>query len=347
MTLPHGGELNPLINKYQIDESDWLDLSTGIAPISYPIPQLDISVWQKLPQINPSTLESARNYYGYKPLVMTSGSQEVIARLPYLYQPPSKQDVIVHLPERGYKEHAYAWQQAGFQLKYYQRGLPSLDTLTPSSVLVVINPNNPTGEFFTPDELSQYQQKLAQLNGLLVVDEAFIDTFDTSQSLCSKPLFQNTLILRSFGKFFGLAGIRIGFLIASQQWCERFLSRQSPWQVNGPAQAIAAKALTDVNWHQSQRRRLALLKKMLLTTLAKALPSSCIKSIGGTSLFQSIQFHQGVIATKLHHLLCLQGIYCRLCDEQDALRFGLPMEHQLQRLDIALHNAVKQLGLSD
>ncbi|GLX79759.1 threonine-phosphate decarboxylase [Thalassotalea insulae] len=343
MTLIHGGQLNQIAKQYNIPVSDWLDLSTGIAPLSYPIPkEIPLAIWQQLPQLSEKLIIAAQDYYRCQQLVVTNGSQAVISALPQLYRLHQPKGEHVYLPERGYKEHAYAWQQAGFQLMYYQDELPPLAELTPHSVLVVINPNNPTGKFFTRQELLSYRRQMQKLDGLLIVDEAFIDVMP-DESLASPITDEHTLALRSFGKFFGLAGLRIGFLIADSTWCDSFKRCQSPWQVNGPAQFIAEQALTDIKWQAQQKQQLQHLRQQQQIVLEKVFNGHLSDEIKGTDLFLTLRFKQPSDAPKLYHLLCQQGLYCRLTDEQDSLRFGIATSEQIPRLTQSCQKAKKLL----
>lgn len=245
------------------------------------------------------------------------------------------------MPEEGYKEHALAWQTAGFTLCWYQDELPALSNIVENSVLVVINPNNPTGQLYHQSVLISYQEKLAKSGGLFVIDEAFIDVIKPSQSMTNTiNNYKNTLVLRSFGKFFGLAGIRIGFLIGDKTWLEKFSENLGPWQVNGPAQFIAQKALVDKPWHKLQQQKLNILSAKLRTILIRNIASENINKITGTDLFQTVYFKKGVDgknnAEYYYIALCQQGVYVRLTDDKQALRFGIAKEDQLERLTNAL-----------
>ncbi|MDX2369818.1 MAG: aminotransferase class I/II-fold pyridoxal phosphate-dependent enzyme, partial [Colwellia sp.] len=234
--------------------------------------------------------------------------------------------------------HALAWQTAGFTLCWYQDTLPTLTEVEENSVLVVINPNNPTGQLYNQLTLISYQEKLATCGGLLVIDEAFIDVIKPSQSMTNAiNNYKNTLILRSFGKFFGLAGIRIGFLIGEETWLAKFSENLGPWQVNGPAQFIAQKALADNNWQDKQQQNLKALSGRLRAILAENLPFEFIKTISGTDLFQTVYFKENVDVESYYVALCQQGVYVRLTDDKQALRFGLAKQEQLQRLAHALY----------
>lgn len=343
MSLIHGGQLQQVAQQYKIPAADWLDLSTGIAPISYPVPEIPLSAWQQLPQYNPALIIAAKQYYQCSQIVITNGSQAIIKALPALYRQNNANAQDVYLPTRGYKEHAHAWKSAGYKLHFYQKSLPDITKLLPNSVVVVINPNNPTGQFFDQELIRQYHKKISQLNGLLVLDEAFIDVMPSPQSYGQQVNDSHCIVLRSFGKFFGLAGIRIGFLVADQYWCKILEDLLGPWQINGPAQIIAEQALSDSHWQSKQRQFLKKLRnrqeKMLWQVFAKAL----ILDINGCDLFLTIAFKQQDSAQKLYHLLCQQGVYCRLADEQDTLRFGIASVDTLERLENACADASKQL----
>jgi len=343
MALIHGGQLQQVAAQYKIPETDWLDLSTGIAPISYPVPTLPLTVWQQLPQQSPALIAAAKQFYQCAELVITNGSQAIIKALPTLYRQQNANGQDVYLPERGYKEHAQAWKIAGYNLHFYQASLPEISQLPTNSVLVIINPNNPTGQFFDRKVIRQYHEKLTQLNGLLVLDEAFIDVMPSEQSYAPQVHNRHCIVLRSFGKFFGLAGIRIGFLVADSYWCQTFKALLGPWQVNGPAQIIAQQALKDSNWQARQRVRLKTLRKAQEKMLGQVFSKALIKDIQGCDLFLTLAFQQGDSAKKIYHLLCQQGVYCRLADEQDTLRFGIATDQPLERLETACADAYKQL----
>lgn len=339
MALIHGGQLHQVAKQFRITPKNWLDLSTGIAPLSYPIPEIPEKSYQALPQSNNELETAAKHYYNTDSLLVTNGSQAIIKLLPTLWREENKHSTIVYLPEQGYKEHALAWQTAGFTLCWYKDQLPAFTQIEDNAVLVVINPNNPTGQLYQQSVLIQYQEKLTLCDGLLVIDEAFIDVIKPSQSMTStntKNNNKNTLILRSFGKFFGLAGIRIGFLIGHKAWLKKFTEHLGPWQVNGPAQFIAQKALADRHWQAQQQKNLKILSAKLHAILTANLSVEVINTISGTDLFQTVYFKEGINVEDYYIALCQQGVYIRLTDDKQALRFGLAKETQLERLATAL-----------
>jgi cobalamin biosynthetic protein CobC len=337
-TLIHGGQLNKMAELYQIAIEKWLDLSTGISPTSYPIPEIPQTIWQQLPQSSEALLNAARNYYGCEHIFATSGSQAIIARLPHLFKLNIQENITkidVWLPNIGYKEHEKSWLNAGFNIKQYQQ-LPSQKELTQHAIVVVINPNNPTGELYNQQTLQSLLITLESMSGWLIIDEAFMDVISPSQSIIHLTDNKHLFVLRSVGKFFGLAGIRIGFLSAHPDWLELLNQLSSPWEVNGPAQFITEQALTNNSWQLTQKNELKTLARnlenLLIKTFVKPLNNKINPDIHitGCDLFKILIHPQ---ATELYQKFCCQGLYVRLCDEEHALRFGIPNQKQYKKLE--------------
>lgn len=337
--LHHGGRLAQAINQYAIPRTQWLDLSSGVSPWHYPVADIDSSYWNRLPEEEDGLEQTARQYYGCNSLLAVAGSQAAIQQLPFIYkaqqqqqQKQQEQRGIAGLPLVGYKEHQKAWQKAGFRIEHYHN-TPTAEQLARWQILVVINPNNPTAKLFSQQQLLNFKAQLD--GGLLVVDEAFAD-IDESQSVTHLCPMVNVVVLRSIGKFFGLAGVRVGFVLAQSQWLEALAIELGPWTIAGPSRQLCQQALMDKTWQQQQRLRLLASSQRLQQVLQ---PYSST-AVAGTGLFQTLTLTQ---AATWHHLLCQQGIFTRLTDERDALRFGLPAnEQQWQRLTQALQATAQQ-----
>ena len=254
----HGGALYRASNEFAIAPEHWIDLSTGISPEAWPVPVPPIEAWRSLPDAEDGLIAQAADYYGCSAseLLPISGSQFAIEQIPQLLTTGS-----VAVPVWGYAEHSYRWQLAGHQLHWYSsyQELANLVETNTVNNAVVINPNNPSTELF---ELAELQYLLAVLktnNGKLLVDEAFMDS-SNEHSLCrlleGQPCADELIILRSVGKFFGLAGIRLGFVIASEVFIQRLEPQLSPWAVNHIARWVGQQALADRDWQQRQRQRL-------------------------------------------------------------------------------------------
>jgi len=329
--LEHGGRLRQAASRYGIPLSNWLDLSTGINPNGWQVPALPAECWQRLPEDDDELLPAARNYYRNDSLLEVAGSQAAIQTLPLL-RPVSRVGVL----HPAYAEHAAGWRKAGHQLlvvdaEAIESRLDELD------VLIVINPNNPTGKLWRPEQLLNWHERLAARGGWLIVDEAFMDG-RPEHSLSPLPVKQGLIVLRSIGKFFGLAGIRCGFVIAESSLLERLAEQLGPWGISYPSRYVAAKALADVEWQQATAS--ALREQGL--RLENLLTDSGWPPNGGTDLFQWLKFER---AADLHEMLARQGIFTRLFDDPASLRFGLPKDEPgWQRLAQALaHPTVREL----
>lgn len=326
----HGGDLNVAIQQYGGEKHDWIDLSTGISPWSYPIPSIDSELWRELPNANTALEQSAAEYYQVDndKICVTPGSQLAIRILPTLLKLQS-----IAIPSIGYQEHRYAWQNAGHSIVLYQ-DLAELDYLITSNAVksaVVINPNNPTNECLSYDAILKMANNLS---GLLVVDEAFAD-LDNRHSVSSNTQVRNLVVIRSIGKFFGLAGARIGFLIGHHSAVKQLKALFTPWSINAPAQYIAQNALNDTQWQAQQRHRIkqhsAQLKSALEATIqSHKLDLDCRSNGLFTSLFG---LHSSI--ERLHHHLAQDRIWTRIGDpfinkvltqhqQQNWLRLSLP-----------------------
>ncbi|WP_339524489.1 threonine-phosphate decarboxylase CobD [Pseudomonas sp. EA_35y_Pfl2_R111] len=321
--LEHGGRLRAAALRYGIALADWLDLSTGIAPYGWPLPTIPASAWARLPEQQDGLEIAARDYYGVSNLLPVAGSQAAIQALPRLVR-----DARVGIVSPAYAEHAAAWQREGHRLLELseggiERALERLD------VLLLINPNNPTGRRIEPQRLLEWHARLAERGGWLVVDEAFIDC-TPEFSLAAFSERPGLIVLRSFGKFFGLAGIRLGFVLAQPTVLEQLAELLGPWTVSGPSRVVAIALLQDHAGQHLQRERLLADGERL----AALLSAQGFAPTGGCALFQ---FCCTTVAAELHEFLASQGVLTRLFSSPSSLRFGLPAdEFGWQRLQQAL-----------
>ena len=321
----HGGHLRAAADRYGIAENEWLDLSTGIAPWSWPVPPLPAAVWARLPEADDGLLAAAADYYGVPTarLVALPGSQFAIRELPRLFEPGT-----VAVPEIGYTEHAAAWRAAGHRLRIYA-DLEALEAMTPElDRAVVLDPNNPTGERAAFGRLGRLATALGP--GRLIVDAAFADCAD---GVSFDALDNDAIVLRSVGKFFGLAGMRLGFAFGHEVAIEALRRAVEPWGVAHPARWIGARALFDTDWQRGQRARITDGETWLRARLADAFPGQTIASGG---LFVTVFFDRETEAAGVHEALARRGVLTRLGDNGHWLRFGLPSEAQREWLSGAL-----------
>jgi len=320
--LNHGGKLVQAAQRYGIAAENWLDLSTGINPIGWPVPALPPDAWRRLPEEEDSLLDAARAYYHTAHLLAVAGSQAAIQVLPML-----RAAGRVGMLHPTYSEHGHAWAKQHQVTALCSSEIDS--AIDHVDVLLLCNPNNPTGERFSPDTLRAWHARLAVRGGWLVVDEAFIDA-EPQLSIAHHTGQEGLIVLRSLGKFFGLAGARIGFVAAWPALLAQMQEALGPWAINGPARAIARLALQDSAWQQQTREQLHRNSARLAALLAQ----HGLAPTGGTPLFQWIRTDR---AAELYEFLARQGILTRLFDKPASLRIGLPgAEDEWNRLEAAL-----------
>jgi cobalamin biosynthetic protein CobC len=306
----HGGDLVTASAIYGVPAGGWVDLSTGINPIPYPFEAPPVAVSARLPgrELEQTLINAARDYYGAGgELVAGAGTQAFIQSLPRLR-------VAARVGVRGptYSEHARAWSRTGHEVSEVQR----FDDLADFDVAVVVNPNNPDGKRTEPQRILGLAARMAQKGGLVIVDEAFCDT-EPQLSVAGRAGQPGMVVLRSFGKFFGLAGLRLGFALCSAQLAPTLRDALGPWAVSGPALHIGAKALGDFKWQASARARLDTKRDRLDGLIEGA----GFKVLGGTALFRLVETD----GLALHRHLARSGIWTRAFEwSPDRLRFGLP-----------------------
>lgn len=301
----------------------WVDLSTGINPNGWNVPSIPIEYWQRLPETEDGLIAAAKHYYRCQSILPVAGSQAAIQALPLLR---SKSKVGVLTP--AYAEHGYSWKKAGHEVieldnEKIENQLDDLD------VLILINPNNPTAQRFSKEQLLRWHKKLYQKKGWLVVDEAFIDA-SSEDSLSRYPAMKGLIVLRSIGKFFGLAGIRCGFVIGEAAMLEQLNEALGPWAISNPSRYVATAALTDDQWQEQTKYDL----KKQSARLALLLTRQGLKPDGQTNLFLWIKTAE---AKNIHQALAEQGVLTRLFEQPLSLRFGLPKdEWQWKKLEAVM-----------
>ncbi|MBY3052752.1 threonine-phosphate decarboxylase CobD [Rhizobium laguerreae] len=323
--IVHGGGITAAAATFGGRPDDWLDLSTGINPCPVALPDIPARAWHRLPDrhLVDEARRAARDHYGSGEILPlpVPGTQSVIQLLPRLIEDDriavtdnkvAVTDKRIAVVSPTYGEYARAFASARF-------AVDAVDDLaaigSEHRLTVVVNPNNPDGRVWPTDTLIAAHDRMKAAGGLLVVDEAFGDT-DPALSLAScAPQLSNLIIFRSFGKFFGLAGLRLGFAIAQDDILERFEDWLGPWAVSGPALSIAGSLLrsdvSPIRGRIDDRN----------AGLHAVLKGAGLQISGGTALFTLVaDARAGDIYTHLcrHHILVRKFDYA-----PDWLRFGL------------------------
>jgi cobalamin biosynthetic protein CobC len=325
--LVHGGGLAAARRLFADAPQPFIDLSTGINPYSYPLPRLPPDLFTRLP--DPEALAAvaaiAAQTYGAPSAahVVPAPGTQILLPLVAALVGPGRAAVVAPT----YREHARAAALAGHRVTE----IAALDAAREAMLVVVTHPNNPDGRLFDNNDLIALAKRLGARGGLLVVDEAFMDVDPADASLAGEVGSNPIVVLRSFGKFFGLAGIRLGFALAPPQLAARLSAKLGPWAVSGPALAIGATALADRVWIKETSERLMAAADRLKAIILGAR----IEIVGGTALFQ---LARTPAASDLFAHLGHAGILVRSFPEHPSwLRFGLPdTEAAWARLQMAM-----------
>ena len=310
--IVHGGGLSAAAARYGGDPAAWLDLSTGINPNPVTVPVVPVAAWHRLPDrgLVDAARMAAQSYYGSTGILPlpVPGTQSVIQLLPRLADPARR--IAILGPTYG--EYGRAFSRAGFEVD----AIGELSDIGEAhGMVVVVNPNNPTGRLLPADVLESLGRRLEAEHATLVVDEAFCDCAP-SESLAGRAENNpNLMIFRSFGKFFGLAGLRLGFVIASDSILAGFDEDLGPWAVSGPALSIATQLLSA---DMSALRASIVERKIALDAV---LSGAGLPASGGTALFSLVRTAD---AGGLHDHLCRAHILTRIFDyAPDWMRIGL------------------------
>jgi cobalamin biosynthetic protein CobC len=325
----HGGGLDRAMTLHGGSRADWLDLSTGINPRPWPVPPLSADSWQRLPDAAAQAwlVAVARKYYrvpeGFS-VVPAPGTQSLIEVLPRML---GGSTATIIAPQAGtYREHANCCAKAG---RTVGEALLPQDVPADETLAIAVHPNNPDGLFHDKAQMLKLADRMRPMEGWLIIDEAFCDT-DPDRSLVPH-MPRNAIVLRSFGKFFGLAGLRLGFAICERQLAGRIADHLGPWAVSGPALEIGAAALADRQWAAATRHWLVARSH----ALAEMLQDNGMEIAGIHGLFV-LAWHER--AGALYEALQRARILIRpFPDREGLVRFGIvPDDAQMRRLRSAL-----------
>jgi cobalamin biosynthetic protein CobC len=326
----HGGNIDQAMARHGGASSDWLDLSTGINPCAYPIPDLPSQAWSDLPTIsNKERLhKAAKSAWSCRGEVLAvSGAQAAIQMMPHFAPAAGLPGRHAKILTPTYNEHANVLRLAGWNVEEVSQ----LEQLADCDLAIVVNPNNPNGRLYQPEQLAALLPHV----GRLVVDESFMDC-ETGYSLTTDTDKDGLIILRSFGKFYGLAGIRLGFVVASPQDIRVFNQLAGPWPVSGAAIEIGTTALSDHKWQNETILRL----RKDAARLDILIQLSGATLVGGTPLFRLYDCPNAAV---FQDQLAAHHIWSRIFPySQSFIRLGLPgSQKDWEKLETAIKSIQK------
>ena len=307
----HGGGVDAAAATYGGQRADWIDLSTGINPVPYPLPDISTDAWVSLPdQAARDALENAARRFWNIPdtaaVLAVPGASSAIAQIPRLAPAGD-----VHIPGPTYNEHAASFTAAGWNVVQDHAAV---------TASVHVHPNNPDGRQW---------QAFDTIGSLRVIDESFCDV-TPGATLIANATTPGTLILKSFGKFWGLAGLRLGFAIGDPALVARLATMLGPWAVAGPALTIGTAALQDINWANATRARL----QQDADHLDQLVLQKDAQLVGGTTLFR---LYEVADAADWQAKLAQHHIWSRIFPYNPKwLRLGLPGPEAWSRLEKSL-----------
>ncbi|MYZ47709.1 aminotransferase class I/II-fold pyridoxal phosphate-dependent enzyme [Propylenella binzhouense] len=328
--MRHGGDLGDPIRRYKVPEADWLDLSTGVNPHPWPAHRMGAAALGRIDRLPARAdldrlISAARAFHAVPPdlgLIAAPGTEPLIRLLPDLVPGP------VALADTSYRSYGEAWRGA-HPARVAHDGA-ALSALPSGHSIVLVNPNNPDGHAVSPIDLRALAGRRTG-KALVVVDEAFADVEDEPGLAPHLDLECPVLVFKSFGKFFGLPGIRLGFAIGPDRLLAPLRLRLGDWPVSAPALAIGTAALLDTAWHGETRRALATASERLRSLVEGA----GLAVAGGCRLFVLAAAPD---APSVHARLAARGIWTRIFDDRPGLiRIGLPPDDRgFARLEAAL-----------
>ncbi|CAB3755107.1 threonine-phosphate decarboxylase CobD [Paraburkholderia solisilvae] len=335
--ITHGGNLHEAARLYRIPYGQWLDLSTGINPHGYPVSPVPADAWRRLPDDGDGFAALAARYYGAPDashVLPVAGSQAAIRALPALLP-----RATVGIAPLTYSEYAPAFERAGHRVV----PLDTTHATLPDALnhAVIVNPNNPTAAYAGAQTLLDWHAQLRARGGTLLVDEAFADAMPApSASLASCVAQPGLIVLRSPGKFFGLAGVRAGFVLAQPALLDTLRETLGAWTVSGPARHAVSAALVDTQWQQQMRVRVASEGERLASLLRAQR-----FIVQATPLFA---WTPDARAAALHRALATRGIWTRLFAQSASVRVGLPAsEDDWSRFERALAQSASEIDTHD
>lgn len=326
----HGGELDRISRAYPNARRPWIDLSTGINPWPYPDQSVSPTAIERLPTQGAyqACAEALARSVGAPigSVVLGPGSELLIRLLPLVLL--LKRVAIL---EPTYGDHFDVWQSAGRDVIRTDQPLDLVDEV---DAIVLCNPNNPDGREFARDELLRIRSKLAARGGCLIVDEAYADLVP-DLSLAGEAGSAGLIVLRSLGKFYGLAGVRLGAALAPPPIKARLSDLLGAWPVSGAALEIGQRVYSDTAWQTETRAKLTAARE----ALDQLLQDAGLNVLGGTDLFRFVRVPR---AHKVWDRLAQHGIYVRkFAHDPEHLRIGLPKTAQeTERLRAALSLSV-------
>ncbi len=306
----------------------FIDLSTGINPYPYVFSEIEPEWFHRLAEHVQvaNAHQAAAEYYHVEnvdTIALASGMQPLMFALAALrFKEYGISNIAVFLPT--YSEHEHVWRAMNHSIVPVKKLMEAAG----NDVVIICNPNNPDGRIISASELITLAEELATHNGWLIVDESFADIMPELSISSRLQHAKNIVVMRSCGKFFGAAGLRVSSAITPKPWAEWLRVVVGPWPISTLACHVVPTMFSDKKWIQDMRVQLAEESKNWRNIL-----SAHFSIVGYTDLFTLVESDD---AARWHQHLMSQGILVRQFDYNPRwLRFGLPPRSALPRIEKA------------
>ena len=280
-------------------------------------------------------------------IVATNGTDEAIKIIIETYIKKCKDEIIIPVPTYAmFKFYAQLNEAVIKEITYNENlSFPTEQVLgainKKTKIIVLVNPNNPTGTSINPEEIIKIIEKAKRYNSIVLIDEAYYQFYGkTSIPLIKK--YDNLFITQTFSKAFGLAGLRFGYLISNKNNIKIIQKVLSPYNVNIIAAICASTALKDTNYTKKYVAEIRTSKKLLY----KKLDNLGIKYYKSYANFVLVKI--GVKASEFCKKLRKKGILVRDRSSDQLLdgcvRITLGTIMQTKQLIKELPQIVKQIN---
>ena len=213
---------------------------------------------------------------------------------------------------------------------------------TKIEAVFVCNPNSPTGQGVSPEDLGKLVEAVSSCGAWTIIDETFVDYCEERSILPRLNRYSRVVILRSFTKFYALPGLRIGYAVSDEKTVARLRAQQPPWSVNTLAQVAALSSMADVSYARRSRRFMAVERGRLFAAL-HAVPGMVV--FPSVANFLLVEVPRSHTAMDVVGRLYAQGILVRDCSATPGLtdrtvRVAVKTRPQNRRLITALRRVL-------
>jgi threonine-phosphate decarboxylase len=350
----HGGNIYAASRDLRCQPASMLDFSAsinplGMAPGAVQVVQASLELATHYPDPDCYELKQALGrFHGIDPecVCIGNGSTELIFLLPKTL---ALRRALI--PGPTFSEYAAAMRAVGGEVSMLLAPPEEEFRIRLSQVAAALqrsldcvwlcNPNNPTGQLWTKAQVLELWKKARRVGASLIVDEAFIDYCEADSVVSEATSRAGLLVLRSFTKFYGMPGLRVGYLVAEPTVIRRIEAMRLPWSVNNLAQVAAIASLNETSYAVRSRQLIIEERPRLAAALAGQGWVPCPSSAN----FLLVRLPSFLKSAAVAAATRRQGVLIRDCESfegmgQQWIRVAVRTAAEHERLVQALKNAL-------